>query len=392
MRSFTKTGLGAVAASTMATSTFPIVVFSALAASLLDEFEISRAQVGLLVTAFGLVGALMSPVCGRLTDRFGAVRSTRFTLVAGAITLVLLAVSPVYGVLFGAALLSGFPNGWGNPATNALVVDNVALGTRGVVTGVKQSGVQIGTFVGGLLLPVFTVWWGWRVAVLIFIVMPIGGLIAMIGRADPKRHGSTSTVVAKGQLPTSVNWIAAYGLVSGLSVSAIIGFLPLFAEEDQLWSATLSGMVLAAVGFTGIFARVFWSRLSERSLGHGKTLRILSWMTVAASALLVLASLGTFPSWVLVPAALLFGGGAIAWNAVGMLAVMEIAPPNLVGKGTGIVLFWFLLGHAVGPPLMGYSVDALGTYTPGWLVTLVLMAISAILALRIPDRATVHSR
>ncbi len=34
---------------------------------------------------------------------------------------------------------------------------------------------------------------------------------------------------------------------------------------------------------------------------------------------------------------------------------------------------------------MGWSVDTLGTYTPGWLATGVLMAISAILALRIPE-------
>lgn len=385
MRSFSKLSLGAVSAITMATTTFPIIVVSVLAAPLIDEFQISRAQLGLLITAFGLVGAAFSPVCGRLTDRFGAVRSTTLTLLAGGLTLSALAVSPSYLVLIGAALLSGFPNGWGNPATNALVADNVAVGARGVVTGVKQSGVQIGTFLGGMLLPVFTVWWNWRVAVLIFLAMPLGGLIGMIGRRDADRHESTTTVLAEGRLPRSINWIAAYGLVSGLATSALIGFLPLFAEEDQLWSKTLAGTILAAVGLTGIFSRIFWSRWSERSLGHGRTLRILAWMTMGTSILLALASLGILSSWVLVPAALLFGAGAIAWNAVGMVAVMEIAPPHLVGKGTGVVLLGFLFGHAVGPPLMGWSVDALGSYTLGWTATGVLMALSAVLALRIPE-------
>lgn len=385
MRSFSKAGLSAVSAITMATTTFPIIVFSVLAAPLIDEFDISRAQLGLLVTAFGLVGAAMSPVCGRLTDRFGAVRSTTLTLLAGAFTLTALALSPTYAVLIGAALLSGFPNGWGNPATNALVADNVAVGSRGVVTGVKQSGVQIGTFLGGLLLPIFTAWWNWRVAVLMFLAMPLGGLIGIIGRKDTERHEVSMTVLAEGKLPTSINWIAAYGLISGFGTSALIAFLPLFAEEDQLWSETMAGTILAAVGLTGIFARVFWSRWSERSLGHGRTLRILAWMTMLTSILLALASMGVFPSWVLVPAAFLFGAGAIAWNAVGMLAVMELAPPHLIGKGTGVVLLGFLFGHSIGPPLMGWSVDTLGTYTPGWLATGALMAISAILALRIPE-------
>lgn len=392
MRSFSKMGLGAVSATTMATTTFPIVVVSVLAASLIAEFEISRAQLGLLITAFGLVGALFSPVCGRLTDRFGAVRSTTLTMIAGAITLVAIAFSPTYAVLIGAALLGGFPNGWGNPSTNALIADNVEVGSRGVVTGVKQSGVQAGIFLGGLLLPVFAVWWNWRVAVLIFLALPIGGLLGMIGRKDTERERPHTTVLTEGKLPTSINWIAAYGLMSGLATSAMIAFLPLFAEEDQLWSETMAGLILAAVGFTGIFSRIVWSRWAERSLGHGRTLRILAWMTTVTSVLLALASLGTFPSWVLVPAAFLFGAGAMAWNAVGMVAVMEIAPTHLVGKGTGVVLLGFLFGHAIGPPLMGWSVDTFGTYTLGWLATGVLMASSAALALRIPDGGRVAVR
>jgi MFS family permease len=389
MRSFSRMGLSAVSAVTIGTTTFPIIVVSVLAASLIDEFTISRAQLGLLVTAFGIVGAGMSPVCGRLTDRLGAVTSTRFTLAGGAITLTLVALSPTYAVLIGAALLAGFPNGWGNPASNALIVENVELGQRGLVTGIKQSGVQIGTFLGGLLLPVLTVWWNWRVAVMAFLAFPLGGLIAMIGRQSSTRRESRSTVLAGGKLPTSVNWIAVYGLVSGLSSSAMIAFLPLFAEEDQLWSETLAGMILAAVGLTGIFSRIIWSRWSERSLGHGRTLRIVAWMTTGTCALLALASAGVFPSWVLVPAAFLLGGGAIAWNAVGMLAVMEIAPPGLVGKGTGIVLLGFLFGHAVGPPLMGLSVDSLGSYTPGWVAAGLLMLLSSLIAFRIPERTPV---
>jgi MFS family permease len=392
MRSFSKMGLGAVSATTMATTTFPIVIVSVLAASLIAEFEISRAQLGLLVTAFGLVGALLSPVCGRLTDRFGAVRSTTLTMIAGAVTLVAVAFSPTYAVLIGAALLGGFPNGWGNPSTNALIADNVEVGSRGVVTGVKQSGVQAGIFLGGLLLPIFAVWWNWRVAVLIFIAMPIGGLLGMIGRKDTERDRPRTTVLTEGKLPTSINWIAAYGMVSGLATSALIAFLPLFAEEDQLWSETMAGIILAAVGFTGIFSRIIWSRWAEQSLGHGRTLRILAWMTTVTSVLLALASLGTFPSWVLVPAAFLFGAGAMAWNAVGMVAVMEIAPTHLVGKGTGVVLLGFLFGHAIGPPMMGWSVDTFGTYTLGWLATGVLMATSALLALRIPDGGRVAVR
>jgi MFS family permease len=67
-----------------------------------------------------------------------------------------------------------------------------------------------------------------------------------------------------------------------------------------------------------------------------------------------------------------------------MLAVMDLSPHGLVGKGTGLVLFGFLFGLALGPPLMGYSVDTLGTYSPGWLVTAGLFLIAGLLAYRVP--------
>jgi MFS family permease len=387
MRSFSRFGLGAVTAATMATSTFPIIVASVLAAQLIDEFEISRAEVGFLVTASGLVGALVSPLFGRITDRLGSVKSVVGTLVGGGLTLAALALAPSYAVLVGAAILTGFPNGWGNPSTNALIVDNVPAGARGVITGVKQSGVQIGTFLGGLLLPVFAGWWSWRVAVLVFLAMPLGGLIGMVGRRESE-HREIRDPRARGILPISVRWVAVYGFISGLASSAIIAFVPLFANEDLGWSEEAAGTMIALMGLTGIVARVVWPRLSERSLGHGRTLRILAALSVLSAALLALSSVDVVGGWALPLAVLLLGGGAIAWNAVGMLAVMDFSPRGLVGKGTGLVLFGFLFGLAIGPPLMGFSVDELGTYTPGWVVTGALMAISGFIAIRIPAGIT----
>jgi MFS family permease len=369
----------------MASATFPIIVASVLAAQLIDEFEISRAQVGFLVTAAGLVGALSSPLFGHLTDRLGAVRSVTATLAAGVFTFTAFALSPAYWVLVAAAVVAGLPNGWGNPSTNALIVDNTTPGSRGILTGIKQSGVQFGTFLGGMLLPLFSGWWSWRVAVLMFLVMPVGGLIVIVRHRDPNTHEQTVVERAGGRLPSSVTWIAIYGFISGLATQSIFVFVPLFANEKLGWTVAAAGTLLSIVGITGIAARLFWPRIAERSLGHGRTLRILAWLTTATAVLLWLANADLVPAWVLIPAVMFLGGGAVAWNAVGMLAVMDFAPQGLVGRGTGVVLFGFLLGLAIGPPLMGYSVDRLGTYGPGWLVVAVLLFVAALIAFKIPS-------
>jgi len=388
MRSFTRVSLSWVTAAAMTVATFPIIAFSVLAADLIDEFGVSRAQVGFLVTATGLIGALLSPVFGRVTDRIGAVNATRSVLGIGALTLAALAVSPAYGVLVLASLATGIPNGWSNPATNALIVDNVPAGGRGVVTGIKQSGVQIGTFLGGLFLPILTRLWNWRVAVAAFILIPLAGLSGMLGRPEAGARRGTHSHRHASSVPTAVRWIALYGTISGLCTSAVFGFLPLFAEEDQGWSPGAAGALIAVVGLVGIGARVAWPSLSERGIGHGRTLRILAYLTAASAILLGLASAGIVPSWPLIPAALLLGGGGIAWNAVGMLAVMDFSPQQIVGRSTGLVLLGFLLGLAAGAPLMGWSVDLLGSYTPGFMTVVALQALDVLIARRIPPSVT----
>lgn len=389
MRSFTKSGLGAVTAATMATSTFATVVASVLAVQLIDEFEISRAQIGILALANGIVGALASPLFGRITDWLGSVRAVTAALATGIVTLALWSISPNYEVLVVGALLTGLANAWGNPATNALIVDTVPPGDRGVVTGIKQSGVQMGTFLGGLLLPLFAGWWSWRVAILLFLVLPTGALVTMIGRSDGVDRRAARRTRSTEALPLSVRWVAAYGTISGLATSSMLVFLPLFANEHLGWSETGGGATVAMVGFAGIFARVLWPRASERRLGHGRTLRILASMTTVSAVLLVLISLDVVGGWAVFPAVALLGGGAVAWNAVGMLAVMDFSPEGGVGKGTGFVLLGFLTGLALGPPLMGLSVDQLGTYTPGWATVALLLVVSALISSRVPSGTVV---
>jgi MFS family permease len=390
MRSLSRVGLAAVASATMAIATFPIIVFSVLAADLIDAFSAARWQIGILTTATGLVGALVSLPFGRITDRLGAVTSTRAVLALGTATLIGLAFSPTYLILVAASLLTGIPNGWSNPATNALIVENIPLGERGVVTGIKQSGVQIGTFLGGLLLPPLALLWDWRLAVATFVVVPIAAMGALWGHRDLNRTERQRPDV-RGPIPSSVKWVALYGTLSGLASSAMFGFFPLFAEEDQLWTPWAAGFMIAVIGLTGIAARIIWPAAAERRVGHGRTLRLLAGMSALSAVLLAMAAADLIGSWTLVPAALLLGGGAIAWNAVGMLAVMDFTPASLVGRATGLVLLGFLLGLAAGAPILGASVDVTGSYVPGWLGAAALLGACAVIAGRIPARGSLLS-
>jgi MFS family permease len=363
----------------MGAATLAQTAVGVLASNLIEEFDVERWQIGILVTGIGFTGALLSPVFGRVTDRVGASSSTVGVFVLTILAMILVAVAPNYGILLVAALLNGIPNAWCNPATNALIATNIDLKARGLVTGIKQSGVQMGAFLGGLILPGLASVGGWRVAYASFLVFPVAGLIGMWRRSDAKRR-RTAKYAPQASLPRAIAWIAVYGAITGFCVSATVTFLPLFAEEAQGWTTTQAGLLIGGVGLVGVFARIMWSSASERWMAHGQTLRLLAVLSTASAMLLALVSIGWGPSWVLVAAAILMGSGAVAWNAVGMLAVMDYSTPELMGRGTGLTMLGFLTGLGLGAPLMGLSVDRLGSFTPGWLIVATMFAVAAVVA------------
>ena len=88
---------------------------------------------------------------------------------------------------------------------------------------------------------------------------------------------------------------------------------------------------------------------------------------VLASALLLASTLW---AWLLWPGVIITGASTSAWNSVGMLATIDEAGPALTGRASGVVLFGFLTGLGIGPPLYGATVDATGSYSLMWVISI----------------------
>ncbi len=133
-----------------------------------------------------------------------------------------------------------------------------------------------------------------------------------------------------------------------------------------------AGQALAFSGLVGIVGRIGWARVAESRLGTVRSSMIIAVLAVVASVALAFGTLlGTWSIWM---AAGLIGISVSAWHSVGMLAVIQIVPSRVAGRGSGLVYFGFLTGLGGGAPLFGWSVDLLGVYTPGWLAVAVLFA------------------
>ena len=359
----------------MAAATFAPIVFGVLASELISSLGIERWQVGMLVTASTLGGAVLSLWLGRGADMVGGRRAIIATLMVAGLSLLWIGIAPGFVFMSVAAFFAGIASASSNPATNKLISTEFASGSQGLIVGVKQSGVQIGVFLGGWLLPVFTIWWGWRWAVLPFAVAPLvlAGLYSMVTTHVDTVESDTADTPS-GYLPKLIYRLAVYGFMMGTGMSVILTYLPLYAEEVLGMSREAGGLAVAVTGLAGIVARLGWANLAEGRLGSMRSLRIIALLAVITGVVLTLADqLGAWSIWV---ASALTGLSGSAWNAVGMLAIIRILPTSLAGRGSGVVLFGFLGGLSMGAPLVGWSVDVLGTYTPGWLAITALFAVS----------------
>lgn len=370
--------LSSIMAGVMGASTFPLVIAAVLASSLIAEFGVARWQIGVLATASSVVGAILAPRFGAEIDRIGAKAGSVAALAISGISLGVMATASGYGMLLAGALVSGVAQSMSNPATNKLISLHVEAGVKGVITGLKQSGVQLFTFLGGLTLPWLAGLAGWRTAVGMyagFAFIGLGIAQRLLPGDPPDRTVSRS--VAKEPLPALIWRISTFGFLLGLAGSGIFQWVPLFAQEVLGMSPQVAGGTAALAGLLGIFGRIWWGRAAEHQVGVQQSLLIISLASVLSAGCLALAP--HVGGWLVWPAVFIAGLSVSSWNAVGMLAVIQGVPARQAGRASGVVMFGFLSGLGIGAPLLGYSVDIFADYRPGWVAAMGIFVVGATL-------------
>lgn len=351
----------------MGAATFTTHSLGILATFVIDDLGISRAELGAVLAVVNIAAAVLSPVAGRITDRVGGKRAIVALFAIAGATYLIMGTAVGYAMLLVGALAGAFSQASANPATNKLIAEDLPAGERGVTTGIKQSGVQFAIFLGGVTVPSLAIALGWRGAYLVVAVLPLVFSVAALwvvpSAPEPpaERRGRRS-----GRLPAAIWWLAAYGLLSGFSGS-VTYLVPLFAEEALGLSPIAGGIAAATIAVVAVSGRILWSRHAERSGAFRGSLLIMAALSVGAACLFFASAQSA--TWLLWPAAVVIAVGSGSWNSVGMLAVMVEAGVAATGRASGVVLFGFLSGLGIGPPVFGAIVDRTGSYDIMWLLS-----------------------
>lgn len=389
---------------TMAMSTLAFFTVVVVATDIQDELGISKFQLGILGGANTGMGGLIGVQAGRLCDQLGARRSMAIVLLISGATAAFMAVFTGYVMLLIGMLLAGFAQGLGNPATNKAIATGIVADRRGLMTGLKQSGVQLAVFSSGFAMPTISSNYGWRTGMWITAGISVVSLLglgviteldedgATVGSADDTDRDMLRTLddaetsrpltelasaVPSNGLAPFVYRVGVYGFLLGAVGGGIGRFTPLFAEEAVGFTPAQAGIVFGLAGLVAIPTRIASGVMMDRGVSARITLMVLAAGGAAALLLTWLADPG--PGWLLWGATILSGLTIGSWNTAANLAMVRQGAN--AGRATGVLVLGFMTGLTVAGPIVGKSVDVFDSYTPALIGSVALAVLAAVVLL-----------
>jgi predicted MFS family arabinose efflux permease len=354
--------------------------FGPLAPFLQQDFQISRAEIGLIATAISLTSAPSALFGGRAADRVGERQVLILSGLVAAFASLAISYSSGFWSLLASCLLLGLGNGIQNPAGSAAVMRWFPHRQRGVAMGIRQTGVPLGGILAASVTPALAIMYGWRAAYV------CGGLLAFIGAVlifmayfEPPRRVEASAPPIRSLREISrdkrIWWLSLIFNCQLFTQSAVTTYFVLFLHEALDTPVVGAAAFLALVNGVAMIGRIGWGLLSDRHLQGRRrpVLFIIISLTVCSTLCAALLPHHTSLGFV-AGLAILFGVSAFSWTGILGTLVIETVGRESAGSAISLVQVLATPASLLAPPLFGFLTDQSGTYRIAWLA---LAAVSA---------------
>ena len=378
--------------------------FSVFFSPILHEFGWSRGNIAIMLSLNIFVYGLLAPFAGALADRWRARRVMLFGIVILGLATMGCGFSRelwhfyfLFGVLV--PLGSAF-SGW--PIFGPALM-NWFTRRRGLVLGLGQMGGGL-SFVYSIFIELAILRWGWRstywllAGILVFLLLPLTlflfyyrpqekslmpyGSAEVTPDRGAKGDGASMRTLPGGEwtlnqiLRNQRLWflVASYALYWGMGSYLVLAHQVKFAE-DVGYSIMFSVFIFALFGVT-LFIGQLSGFLSDW-LGREKTGTLAAILSII-SLLALLSVRNTSQSWLLYTFSICFGFGGGLISPTLFAGAADIFHGRHFGAVVGLLLTGMGAGGAIGPWLGGYLFDISGTYTSGFILSIVSIALSCV--------------
>jgi MFS family permease len=364
--------------------TLAVYSFSLFVKPLSQEFGWSRGKISFAMTLTNIAVSLISPLLGRLADRFGS-RAVLITahlflgLTLGCFYFLSAPLWHLYALYFCVGILGAGTS----PLAYARLVTKWFDNRRGLALGLTMAGVGVGSFV----IPSLAQWLlsnhGWRIT---YVAMGIAAaaipvpLITLVLRESPvsaARPGTprTAGVLLTEALGTRAFWqmTAVFSSVATCAYAAVAHMVPILTDRGI--PVQHAAFALSLFGISAMVGRILTGTLMDRFFAP---------YVAAVMFAGVAAGLPLLISGVSYPAAILVGLGLGAEVDVMPYLVSRYFGLRSLGEIYGLIFASFTLGIAIGPYLMGAGFDASRSYTLPLTALVCVMALAVVGTLTLP--------
>ncbi|GAB5096554.1 MULTISPECIES: MFS transporter [unclassified Caballeronia] len=387
------------------------IVLGLVAVPLTAELHLSPQQYGLVAGSFFWLFSASTVVVGFLSNRI----ATRWILLAMGLAWAVLQVPQALTTsalgLLACRVILGAAEGPSFPVSVHALYKWFPDRRRNLPVAVINQGAAAGMLLAGMLIPLVTKQWGWRMN---FVLLGAIGMIWCVlwlcfgreGPIDERRsaRGNQRTVnqsaLASSQrlsyrrilTDRSVLSVFALGFTAYWTLGLSLTWLPTYLEKGLGFSGVEAGRCFAAVVATAAPVNLGLSWISQRMLAGGASSRRARVHPICLSAMagaLVFVLLILLNAPPIQKVALLAIACALPTLSFTLAPALlaEIVPDSQRGALVAIHTALASLGAAIAPAVMGRIVQTHGggtshAYELGFVVSAVLLLAAALAALR----------
>ena len=352
-----------------------------------DELGLSRAQVGLLFSAFYLAMAGFSFSAGRRADRRG-VRKTTFQghLFLGVCTIAA-SLAPSFAWAFASFFLAGVGYSFLNPASSKGVMEWFDRDERATAMGIKQTGVPGGGVVTAVLAPQLVLLMGWRgaLAALGVINFLFGFFFSFYWRDPPEdRAAAVSGGAPAQETETSLKIWSFLPISCGTAIylvgqMTLITYIPLYLKDAMDFSAYWASQTLALTQGGAMIGRIGWGIASDRFFAGRRKIVLILIGLLSAILIMALGFMGPqSPLYLLLPILFLAGVCLVGYQGVSYALIGELAGKAKTGSALGMMITINAACATLGTPLFGYIVDRTGSYPIAWKLLAAILGVGVV--------------
>ncbi len=378
-----------LAGASVAQATVSLVNFGlpAIGSELLEDFDLTLFELGAVLTG-GLLGAGVALIgAGVLVDRIGARRSMLAGTALGALGLAVAAAAPSKQLLFCALVVFGIGSAVVPIAGTGALFRAYPPNRRGWALGVRQTAVPLGGAVAAVLYPALHVLGG--------VELTLGASAAAVAASGlwfafllpheelhvvPRREPALRSILRSPGVPTLLGVAACYIVV----LQALLAFL-VPAVREAGYSELTASVAYFGVNIAAMVARIAWGSVADRGNGSRRVRTLVEVGVLASAGAVVFAFALHAGPVAVVLAAVVFGLGALGWNALVYVSAGERVDPALAARSVAVAATVVFVLSGLATPLLGALVDAVG-WDALWLSMAVTAAAGAFLAHRLPPQ------